>query len=245
MSLSTAIPRVLGLAVLVLASPASLADNGPATSPAAAPASPPRFAPWTSEVLKLVEAGLEEPVLLAFIETAGTFNLTADQIVELSRQGMTSRVITAMLQHDLEVAAGLRPPATLAVPPSAPVIRMTFRPAEQRSAASQPGGQTGREPTTVTLDAPANARLTASAPEASPGSVQCAPASLPAGAEPVRESATAAAPGPQPPAPEAATRSYPVREPYPVPLAPPLLLVSAAGRTPNLIVIELFPSTAR
>jgi hypothetical protein len=48
-----------------------------------------RLSPWTSEIVKLAESGIEVSIILSFIENSGTFNLGADQIVYLNDLGKT------------------------------------------------------------------------------------------------------------------------------------------------------------
>lgn len=72
---------------------------------------------WVGELVKLAEAGIEQDVLLSFIDGAGTFNLGAEQIVYLHDIGVSSQVITTIIQHDAEVASGVRL-VTAAAPPS-------------------------------------------------------------------------------------------------------------------------------
>lgn len=64
--------------------------------------------PWTTEVKKLVDARVDDSVVMEFVNASGTFNLTTPQIVALNEQSFPSEVLTAMLQHDAEYAAGLR-----------------------------------------------------------------------------------------------------------------------------------------
>src|SRR5512141_197870 len=104
---------VFGLALLGTLPPA-LADSPPqpqSSQPTSAPPlilpAPPESAParlvsepgnqlpvgvllsgWVAEFVKLAQAGLEPNVLLSFIDTAGTFNLTADQIIYLHDIGV-------------------------------------------------------------------------------------------------------------------------------------------------------------
>lgn len=90
----------------------SKADKSPATVLYASP--------WVDEVERLTTAGVDEGVVLAYvINTAGTFNLTADQIVRLKNLGASPQVINAMMQHDQELISGARP-LTAASPPSLP-----------------------------------------------------------------------------------------------------------------------------
>ena len=76
--------------------------------------------PWVDEVERLTKAGVDEGVVLAYvINSAGTFNLTADQIVRLKNVGVSPQVVNAMIQHDQELISGARP-LTAASPPSLP-----------------------------------------------------------------------------------------------------------------------------
>ena len=76
--------------------------------------------PWVDEVERLTKAGVDEGVVLAYvINSAGTFNLTADQIVRLKSVGVSPQVVNAMIQHDQELISGARP-LTAASPPSLP-----------------------------------------------------------------------------------------------------------------------------
>jgi hypothetical protein len=76
--------------------------------------------PWVNEVERLTKAGVDEGVILSYvINSAGTFNLTADQIVRLKNIGVSPQVVNAMIQHDPELISGARP-LTAASPPSLP-----------------------------------------------------------------------------------------------------------------------------
>ena len=100
------------------------------------PSQPPRISvsPWTHEIQKLVQAGVEERVITSYItNSAGMFNLTADQIIYLKSAGVSPRVLGVMLQHDQQLftSAGLMPPpaaapagliATFASPGGSPVV---------------------------------------------------------------------------------------------------------------------------
>lgn len=120
-------------------SPTSSSDAGRATVPVAntgaapqpsstAPAAtgkpsdqtlPPRISlsPWSKEIQKLVRAGVEERVITSYItNSAGMFNLTADQIIYLKNAGVSPRVLNVMMQHDQQLfsSAGLMPPPAVA-----------------------------------------------------------------------------------------------------------------------------------
>jgi hypothetical protein len=57
--------------------------------------------PAVAEVIKLANSGSEEEVILAFVSnSAGTFNLRAEEIIYLNDIGLPSAVVRAMLQRD-------------------------------------------------------------------------------------------------------------------------------------------------
>jgi hypothetical protein len=107
------------------------------------PSQPPRISvsPWTHEIQKLVQAGVQERVITSYItNSAGMFNLTADQIIYLKTAGVSPRVLSVMLQHDQQLfsSAGLMPPpaaapagllATFATPGGSPVLANDESPA--------------------------------------------------------------------------------------------------------------------
>src|ERR1041384_7498716 len=55
----------------------------------------------TAEIIKLANAGVEESVMLSFVTNSlGTFNLRAEEIIYLNDIGISSVVVTAMIQRD-------------------------------------------------------------------------------------------------------------------------------------------------
>jgi hypothetical protein len=136
--------------------PTSPSDAGRATAPApnvsaapqtapAAPAtpakqgdqsSPPRItlSSWAQEIQKLVQAGVEERVITTYItNSAGMFNLTADQIISLKNVGVSPKTLSVMIQHDQQLfssgvfmTAPAEPPAnqiaTFATPGASPIV---------------------------------------------------------------------------------------------------------------------------
>jgi hypothetical protein len=59
------------------------------------------MSPGLKELAKLVQAGVSEDVLLAYItNSAQPFNLGSDELVYLNDLGVSSKVQTAILQHD-------------------------------------------------------------------------------------------------------------------------------------------------
>jgi hypothetical protein len=89
------------------------------------------------EVERLTKAKVDEGVVLTYvINSAGTFNLTADQIVRLQNLGVSPPVINAMIQHDQELISGARP-LTAASPPSLPTaLRAVLAPHPQATGAT-------------------------------------------------------------------------------------------------------------
>jgi hypothetical protein len=78
--------------------------------------------PWLLEVLKLTRSGVEAPVIEAFIRTAGTFNLTPKLLIFARDAGVSADVLTAMLNHDADLAKGLLPPPN--APPLTAIPRL-------------------------------------------------------------------------------------------------------------------------
>lgn len=65
------------------------------------PRSPaPQLSRWTSEIVRLTQSGVDDQVVLAFVKSAGVFNLAAAHIVYLNDLGVSGHVIHAMLIHD-------------------------------------------------------------------------------------------------------------------------------------------------
>jgi hypothetical protein len=60
-----------------------------------------KLSPAAQEIVKMAQAGVSEPVLVAFInKTEKQFNLTADDILYLNDLGVSQGVIAQMLNHD-------------------------------------------------------------------------------------------------------------------------------------------------
>ncbi|HTL54903.1 MAG TPA: DUF6600 domain-containing protein [Candidatus Limnocylindrales bacterium] len=92
---------ILGVVMLSLLSARPQPAPEETQAPASAPASLP---PTASEVVRLSEAGSTEDVLVAYIQRSTyPFNLSADQILYLRDIGISSPVITAMLNRDHEL----------------------------------------------------------------------------------------------------------------------------------------------
>ena len=106
----------LALAALPWFSTYSQTQSGPALSPPAA------------DVVKLVQSGTTDQVILGYIQNSQTpYNLSADAVLYLKDLGVSSQVITAMLNHDKSTSGPayiynqqLYPPNGTAPPPPAP-----------------------------------------------------------------------------------------------------------------------------
>ncbi len=125
--------QLAGLAIVAGTAAGALASDGstPATlSPGTNPLpvvqkSQPRLSPWAAQVQKLALAGVDEDVVISYIDSAGTFNLTPDQIISLTKAGVPRTVVAAMLQHDADIFAGVKQVTASTVPASdtdAPLI---------------------------------------------------------------------------------------------------------------------------
>ena len=143
----TFFPGLAVAALLVIggqAGPGALAQTpgtlGPdatmAGSPAVAPvvsaapaAAPVNIAPNSplAQVIRLVQAGVSEDVILAYItNSSSAFNLDSDAIIYLSDLGAPGELATAMMQHDQQLqaqaaTAQTEPAASAVSPPDQPV----------------------------------------------------------------------------------------------------------------------------
>jgi len=74
-------------------------------------------APQISEVARLARAGVNENVILTYIDKSPGFSLTVNDVVTLHDQGVSLTVITAMLQHPpiTQLAPAPTPPASQGV----------------------------------------------------------------------------------------------------------------------------------
>jgi hypothetical protein len=117
-------PITLG-AALVVASLGNFnvqAADQPATASAVSNkyAQSPRLTPGLEEVVKLIKAGVSEPVTIAYIKNSTrSFSMDAQDILLLQGKGVSPQVLTAMIQHsdELRRATG---EASQPVQPNAP-----------------------------------------------------------------------------------------------------------------------------
>jgi hypothetical protein len=108
---------LIAASVLPLATAYSQSAPAPAAPVAATPASlPSDLAPAANEVVKLVQSGVGDDVVLAFIRNSRTpFNLSANHIIYL-KNTVSSPVLAAMVNHDGALRSA---PAALAAPTAA------------------------------------------------------------------------------------------------------------------------------
>jgi hypothetical protein len=178
---------------------------------------------WSLEVARLVQAGVQDSVTLTFItNSAGTFNLGAEQIITLRDLGVSNELLQAMLAHDQEIASGTRDVFASTAPQPAQVLPFVLVPSTTKAQVSIP--QDSAESTTPSSPAPAAVQAVESV-----------------SAVPVIDSADDA------PVP-AQTRLcclkqsessdvYRVRDPNPVQLTAPILVFRGQGRVPNTMVL--------
>ena len=196
------------------------------------------LSPWTSEIIKLAEAGIEDSVVFSFIENSGMFNLGADQIIYLNDLGVASPIVAAMLQHDSEVALGVR---TLTIS-SEPALKLEW----PKGFLTRNAAPVGSRKTTAAFPAPATV-ATAQVLSDSPGTPSLEVASSPPSfsATTVKFDMAQETAAGQVRAPANTTSAYPVRESHSVELLPPIIFINEVPRTPNTIVIVGFPEGTR
>ena len=91
-----------------------------------------KLSPGAAEVIKLHQAKIGDDTILAYISTAGTgYALDADQIIYLQQQGISSAIITAMLNQGRPgtTAAATAPQAALLTGPTVGTSTVATAPA--------------------------------------------------------------------------------------------------------------------
>ena len=176
-----------------------------------------RLSPWSSQVLKLALAGVDESVVFSYIDSAGTFNLTTDQIIRFTQSGVPRDVLAAMIQHDADIVAGVREVLPSTVPSSDDDLPLIPPPSPNTVA-----GASLRTP------ASAQSLQSATAFDGYPPGMEVSPDFV---LEPLDELYLPA---------EMQERS-PVRKPYAVPLTAPILVWRTGGRMPNTVFLDPFP----
>ena len=106
------------------AKPALEADVpvGEPVNTAAPPPSSIKLSPAATEITKLVQAGVDAGVILAYVTNSpNTYRLEADEIVYLKDIGMSPALVTAMIQHDQRIREASLNGATV-TSPSTPAV---------------------------------------------------------------------------------------------------------------------------
>ena len=195
-----------------------------------------QLSPWAQDVIKLTEAGIDEGVVLTFIDCSSTFDLGADQIIQLAQRGVAAHLINAMLQHDYEIATGLRVFAPSARPTPPPAIQPVFfaRLDSETAAGESPSTSPGsRDPSNgvpaveTQASIPNRRAVVVSDFSELERLLNEMPPLHSAPAQPEHASAA-----------DLRLGLYPIREPHPVPITAPILVFRTAGRTPNLVLWE-------
>jgi hypothetical protein len=179
------------------------------------------ISPWYTEIVKMTKAGIGPQALLAYIDSAGTFNLGADQIIHLHDLGLPNGLITAMIQHDADLSSGVMPLPVTAVPSATTKLAAALK---------TPSSTTNAAPVATVVRPVTKAPEVAAAGEPPPPEIA------------IEEDLEANYPElfdyPPTTPPEPAGFS-PVRRPYPVPLTDPIIMVRAPERMPNVISISM------
>jgi hypothetical protein len=201
--------------------------NGASTSP------PAPLSPWATDVVKLANAGLENDVILAFIDNSGIFSLDADQIVSLHETGVPSQFVTAMIQHDADVTAGIRPLTITADPSTHHPIQFVLVPVSKSTNKQSKSLQTS--PTSLgaspALSHTSDAVFPLGDDEFSQDELDLL-AALHIIPVPLQEEGTNTTTLKQ--------EFYRVREPFPEQVTPPIIVFKGASMAPNTLLIQ-FP----
>ncbi|MBE0542716.1 MAG: hypothetical protein IH623_15275 [Verrucomicrobia bacterium] len=221
-----------------IAIPINVGDRGDASL------SKVQLSPWAGEILKLTKAGIEDGVIFSFIDNSGTFNLSAEQIIHLSNQGVSSDIITAMLQHDADVISGVRPLTISSEPAREPLFQISFNHNLTPSQKPLPPANSPA-PSDTASSQPATMTKTGGSPESNrnPGQAESVQWELPVIEEP--PPIRLADFGPQRTTSPAERSLYPVRQPHPVPVTAPIVIMQVSGPTPNTVVISFTSPAAR
>jgi hypothetical protein len=168
----------------------------------------PNLSRSSAEILQLTQAGMDESVVISFIEGAGLFQLSADHIIYLNDLGVIPRVIQAMLAHDSE-RLGKLTQATNAANVSI------------SAQSEQPDTREGK-PASMAVAAE---NVAATPRDTDPKAINQIAIQPPAGVAKLDSLSSKANPLQAVPAKRRAV--YPVRQPYPVELTAPIVFLDA------------------
>jgi hypothetical protein len=191
---------------------ARAAQNQPTASNSQPAAAPKVASVWLTELIRLARSAVDEPVLFSFVDSAGTFNLGAEQIIYLRDLGISNDLITTIILHDSEIVSGQREVTVSPIALSRPALAVKLAP-------PAPPARTRAPEDYDSIIAPDDFTSEEFLPD------DLFPNFTAERSAPVRS---------------AADDLYPVRKPYAVPVTEPLVLVNRAARTPNLVTVEMF-----
>src|SRR5256885_16893798 len=96
----------LALTALFFSSPATAEIRLTAAANADVSANSPHSSPGVSDVLKMVDAKIDADVITAYIHSSRIpYSPSVNEIIELKQRGVSSVILTAMLQHGGELRA--------------------------------------------------------------------------------------------------------------------------------------------
>jgi hypothetical protein len=192
------------------------------------PASGSYVSPWLVDIVKLIRARIEDGVIVTFIDSAGSFNLDAEQIIYLRDLGLSNDLLAIMIQHDTEIISGLRP---IPAAPSGSPATVHLGPGEPKVASSP-------APSIVSIPLAAK---NVSVPTAVPKIFENIgdPAEGLVFAKDKQSDEIAMDVPYIPTTPSLPLTISPVRQPYPVQLLDPIVMIRAQGRPANLMLLEM------
>jgi len=157
------------------AAAAVAADNNAPTKPGsdalADPVMPPTLnsSPALAEVIKLMQAGVSEDVLMAYItNSADVFNIGSNEILYLHDLGAPSPVITAIIQHDSSPELAGRKQGSNAVKPLPPGVAL-HAPATNIYPSNTPTQPVSNPPEPVPVNPPSSSQETDASADPSAG----------------------------------------------------------------------------
>ena len=144
--------------------PAAVSTNVAVVAPATAPAEPPRVSPALAEVVRLIQANVNQDILLAYItNSTQPFYIGANEIVYLHDLGAPAAVVTSLINIDASPEMQSRKQIAIAAKPLPPGVALAEPvPNIFPSRATAQNAANPPEPTPV--NPPSNAGSTALSP---------------------------------------------------------------------------------
>lgn len=116
----------------VVTAPAVPVTPAPAETPVAAPAAAAAATPLpfgVGDVVKLSQSQVSDDVILSYIHNSGrSFSLSSEDIVQLRKEGVSERVIDAMLEQHAKAVASTPQPVAAPAPATAPTAPAAVAP---------------------------------------------------------------------------------------------------------------------